>query len=94
METNVRSLSNLGVKTESYGALLVSLVMEKLPQELRLLISRTIKTDLWDLNDVLSIVNQELKARESCPVVVNQPLQMGESVFYWVIIVCVIKVET
>ena len=81
VETNVRSLSNLGVKTESYSALLVSLVMEKLPQELRLLISRTIKTDLWDLNDVLSIVNQELKERESCPVVVNQPLQMGESDF-------------
>ena len=29
----------------------------------------------------MSIVNQELKARESCPVVVNQPLQMGESDF-------------
>ena len=34
VETNVRSLSNLGVKTESYGALLVSLVMESSPKNL------------------------------------------------------------
>ena len=39
IETNVRSLDSLGVKAESYGSLLSSVLMNKLPSELRLIAS-------------------------------------------------------
>ena len=36
-EVNVRSLDSLGIKAESYGSLLSSVLMNKLPSELRLI---------------------------------------------------------
>ena len=40
IESNVRSLKSLGVRAESYGSLLSSVLMNKLPSELRLIASR------------------------------------------------------
>ena len=37
IESNVRSLKSLGVKADSYGSLLSSVLMTKLPSELRLI---------------------------------------------------------
>ena len=41
-EANIRSLKALGVETESYGAMLSSVLLNKLPPELRLIVSREI----------------------------------------------------
>ena len=40
IEINIRSLKALGIDSESFGNLLVPVVMEKIPSELRLIISR------------------------------------------------------
>ena len=40
VESNVRSLKSLRVSRESYGGLLSSILMNKLPQEFRLVITR------------------------------------------------------
>ena len=40
IESQVRGLQALGVPAESYGSLLLSVLMNKLPQELRLIVSR------------------------------------------------------
>ena len=42
LESHVRSLKSLGLPSDSYGSLLSSITMNKLPQELRLIISREI----------------------------------------------------
>ena len=42
VESNVRSLKSLGVPRESYGGLLSSILMIKLPQEFRLVITREV----------------------------------------------------
>ena len=63
IESQVRSLNSLGVSSNSYGSLLSSVVMSKLPQDLRLIVSREVK-DEWDLDRILEVFRSELEARE------------------------------
>ena len=56
-------MSALGVSSDSYGSLLSSVLVKKLPPELRLLISRQM-TDNWDFRGIMKIVGKELEARE------------------------------
>ena len=63
IESQVRSLKSLGVSSSSYGSLLSSVVMSKLPQDLRLIITREVK-DKWDLDHILDVFRSELEARE------------------------------
>ena len=63
IESQVRSLKSLGVSSSSYGSLLSSVVMSKLPQDLRLIITREVK-DEWDLDNILDVFRSELEARE------------------------------
>ena len=46
-----------------YGALLIPILMEKLPDELKLIVSRKHKEN-WELNSVLIAVKSEVEARE------------------------------
>ena len=64
VESNVRSLKSLGVSRESYGGLLSSILMNKLPQEFRLVITREMGDDNWQLDQLLDIFKRELEARE------------------------------
>lgn len=64
VESNVRSLKSLGVPRESYGGLLSSILMIKLPQEFRLVITREVGDDDWQLDQLLTIFKRELEARE------------------------------
>ena len=43
VESQVRGLQALGVPAESFGSLLSSVLMNKLPQDLRLIVSREVK---------------------------------------------------
>ena len=62
VETHVRSLNSLGVDSETYGTLLASVLLNKLPQELRLIVSR--KTRDVGLDQLLKEVEEEIDARE------------------------------
>ena len=64
MEVHVRGLKALGVPSESYGSLLSSVLMNKVPQEVRLIISREVKGGDWELDRLLAVMHQELEARE------------------------------
>ena len=64
IESNVRSLKSLDVKAESYSSLLSSVLMNKLPSELRLTASRKFgDTDSWDFSALLKVI-EEVQARE------------------------------
>ena len=74
LEFQVRSLKSLEVPFDSYGNLLSSLFMNRLPQELRLIVSREVGEAEWRIDDILNIVERELSARErehSCHHMVN-----------------------
>lgn len=62
LETHVRSLKSLGVDSKTNGTLLASVLLNKLPQELRLIVSR--KTSDVELDQLLKEVEQEIDARE------------------------------
>ena len=52
VESHTRSLKSLGVEYGSYGGLLASVLLNKLPQELQLLGSRKIGESEWKLDEI------------------------------------------
>ena len=64
VEAHVRGLRALGVPAESYGGLLTSILMNKLPSEIRLIISRELTEEKWDMEKLMKIVDREVDARE------------------------------
>ena len=67
IESNVRNLKTLNVDPEQYGPVLVSIIMSKLPNEIRLFISRTIPLNReWDVEFVMNHFQRELEVREMC----------------------------
>ena len=64
IETQVRSLNSLGLNERNYGAMLVPVVMSKLPQEVKLVITRQFGKNSWDIKLVLGALRAELEARE------------------------------
>jgi len=71
VETHIRSLKSIGVAADSYGSLLSSVLLNKLPAEVRLLISRKVPEGEWSLDVLLKELQEELQARER--VVVDKP---------------------
>ena len=64
VEANVRSLKALGVERESYGTMLTSVLLTKLPPEIRLVVTRKVPGDDLDLEILLKVLEEELVARE------------------------------
>jgi hypothetical protein len=64
VESHLRSLKSLGVKPTTYGAMLSSVLLMKLPPELRLIISRKISSTDLNMDKLLKTFEKELVARE------------------------------
>ena len=64
LETSVRNLTDLGVVITFYGTLLISIILDRVPIELKLLISRKFKNNVFDLDILTEIFKEELFARE------------------------------
>nr|XP_012554848.2 uncharacterized protein LOC105843698 [Hydra vulgaris] len=65
IEVQIRSLENLGVDSTMYGPLLIPIIMQKIPEELNLIIARNFDScDYWDIKYVLKSSKAELQARE------------------------------
>lgn len=63
IEANIRALKALGVNVASYGSLLVSVLVQKLPSDLKLIVGREL-TGGWQLPEIMKVLNRELEARE------------------------------
>ncbi|CAB3995910.1 Hypothetical predicted protein [Paramuricea clavata] len=64
VQSHIRTLKSMGVAPESYGGLLSSMLMSKLPTNLQLVVSRVVKENEWNLDKLLNTLQQELEARE------------------------------
>ena len=64
VELNIRSLRALGVTAETYGSLLASVLMNKLPSDLRLIIGHKIGEADWQLDTIMTELLQKVEARE------------------------------
>ena len=75
VESHIQGLKSLGVAPELYGALLSPVLLNKLPPELRFIISRKVTDSTLDVDSLLKTVEDELIAREQptiqrkCPLV-------------------------
>ena len=73
VETQIRSLENLGIDSTKYGPLLIPVLLSKIPDELNLIISRQFtNNDCWDIVPVLNALKTELVAREKTSFSVEQ----------------------
>ena len=64
VEAHVRGLKALKVPAQTYGTLLTSVLINKLPPELRLIVTREMRGLTWDLERLMMAFGQELDARE------------------------------
>ena len=64
VETSFRSLKALGVERKSYGTMLTSVLLTKVPSEIRLIVTRKSPGEDIDLETLLKVWEEELIARE------------------------------
>ena len=64
VETSVRNLKSLRVETSRYGSLLVPLINQKLPNDLRVVIARNFENNVWTLGEILKLLKTEIQAKE------------------------------
>ena len=80
IESHIRSLSSLGVQAESYSSLLSSVLLDKLPEDIQLLISRKVPEKNWGLTSLMEVFQEELQARERiCSDITNKSTRNGRS---------------
>ena len=63
-ETNYRVLEALGVDEETYSTIVVPLLLEKLPEQLRLMVIRDKDHHKWKLEKLSDILGHEVELRE------------------------------
>ena len=70
VETHCRGLQAIGVDPKAYSIILVNMVQKKLPEEIRLILSRKMNEAYgdndWQLADLLNCLRIEIEAREKC----------------------------
>ena len=57
-------MQTLKVDTNSYGSLLLPLINEKLPTDIRVIIARKFKSEVWNLNEMIEVLKLEIEAKE------------------------------
>ena len=61
---NVRGLESLGVTADQYGSFLIPVIMSKLPAEVRLQVARVTAKEIWEVQEILTVIKAEVEARE------------------------------
>ena len=81
VETHCRGLKVLGVESSSYGTFLVNILLQRLPDEIKLIISRKMNEvsgdDDWNLDTLLDILKTEFEAREKCMITSRKQYPQG-----------------
>ena len=78
VETQIRSLEDLGLDLKSYESLLAPVLMSKLPDELKLLTSHQFGKNVWEITEIMKLFRNELDAREKINVednLVEKPIK-------------------
>ena len=67
IEIHARNLKSLEVDTRQYGPALISIVMAKLPAQIKLVITRALSlNEKWDIEELLRVLKGEIESREMC----------------------------
>lgn len=61
---NVRGLESLGVTADQYGSFLIPVIMSKLPAEVCLQVTRVTTKEVWEVQELLTVIKAKVEARE------------------------------
>ena len=61
IEGNVRALNSLGINSNNFGPLLIPIILEKLPNVIRLQVSRKLGVGNWKIEEFMGSINEELR---------------------------------
>ena len=61
IESNVKILQNLSINAEMYKSLLIPIMFAKIPEELKLIMSRDMKGETWDFEQLWQILKVSWK---------------------------------
>ena len=64
-EAHNRALKSLGVNEESYSTIVVPAILEKMPEQFRLTITRGTNFVEWTMQEMLNAFEKELELREA-----------------------------
>jgi len=59
-EFQVRSLRSLEVPVDSYGNMLSKMLVNRLPQEIKLIVNREFGDGVWHIDELMTIVEKEI----------------------------------
>ena len=62
---HIRGLEALEVNSDQYGSLLIPIIMSKLPSEVRLKVAQENQEDVWQIKDLMKVLQTEVDAREA-----------------------------
>ena len=77
----MRGLESLGVKAEQDGSFLIPVIMSRLPAEVRLHVVRVSTKDVWEINELLKVIQAEVEAREMSDTMKIQERKRTETTF-------------
>ena len=66
IESHACSLRSLDVNDDNYGSLLAPIILERVPHQFKLTISKQVEDDTWNVTQLLCLIRDKLKARENC----------------------------
>ena len=79
VEVIIRGLQSLSVDESTFGSLLIPILLGKLPEDIKLQVTRLISSEIWDLREVLQLLSKEIEAREKCAFSTNRDRVPGQS---------------
>ena len=59
----------MGINSGQYGSLLIPVIMTRLPQDLRLCVAREVDKEVWEIDELISLLRMEVEAREATEVI-------------------------
>ena len=66
VESNIRSLMTMGLNPSHYGPLLIPVILERLPDSIKLIVTRKLGKNNWHISDFINCIKEEIDARENC----------------------------
>ena len=86
IEKNVRCLKNLDISSIHYGPILLQIIMKKIPDDIQLIVSRSMSAtstdpddDTWQIDELLKAFKCEIESREMCSFVGSSSSDVGYS---------------
>ena len=61
-----RGLHTLSVDQSTFGSLLIPILLGKLPEDIKSQVTRFISLEIWNLKELLDLLNKDVEARDKC----------------------------